>query len=403
VADSIVEDHNGDGGGAGRARDVLKVVLLFVAALSLLSVAYVALNVPGSWFPSARLMQWPASDLTVTRGTATIAARELLITAPDENNTAVISLATGIRATDYAAVGWIATNVPESADVRLLWRSDYAPQKLNFAPVQVESGRLMPTVVAKDPDWLGRITGLALIVRTPLAQPIRIAGVEAKPMGAVEVLRDRMGEWLAFEGWTGTAINTVTGGADVQGLPLPFLIASAILVSLGVAFGWNHLARRRRASLPMLVGLLFVCGWLILDTRWIVNLARQVGVTQQQYGHKDWREKHLAAPDGPLFAFIEKVRAQLPADAARVFVASDAHFFRGRAAYHLYPRNVYVDTFRNVMPPPAALRRGDWVVVYQRRGMQYDAANRQLRWDGLAPVSAEMKFSDAGAALFEIR
>jgi hypothetical protein len=35
--------------------------------------------------------------------------------------------------------------------------------------------------------------------------------------------------------------------------------------------------------------------------------------------------------------------------------------------------------------------------------MQYDAATHQLRWDGLAPVSADMKFSDAGAALFEIR
>ena len=39
----------------------------------------------------------------------------------------------------------------------------------------------------------------------------RIRGVIVKPMGTVEVLRDRAGEWLAFEGWTGTSINTITG------------------------------------------------------------------------------------------------------------------------------------------------------------------------------------------------
>jgi hypothetical protein len=375
----------------------------FGLALLLLLAFYVALNAPGAWFPTASTTQWPARDLTITRGTATLAGGELLVTAPGDDNTAIVSLTTAIRASDYAAINWIATNVPENADVRLLWRSDYAPQKLNFAKVGVESGRLLPAVVANDPGWLGRITGLALIVRTPLAQPLRIAGVEAKPLGALEIVRDRAGEWFALEGWTGTSINTVTGGADVQGLPLPLLIACAVALAAVIAWIWTRYVRRRDVALPVLFAVLFVIGWATLDARWIANLSRQVAITEQQYGDKDWRDKHLAAPDGPLFAFIEKVRTQLPADAARVFVASDAHFFRGRAAYHLYPHNVYADAFRNVMPPPGALRKGDWVVVYQRRGMQYDPGSRQLRWDGQAPVGADMKFSDAGAALFEIR
>lgn len=378
-------------------------IATFAVALAVLLVLYAALNVPGAWFPAASTTQWPARDLTITRGTATLAGGELLVTAPGEDNTAIVSLASSIRATDFEAVHWIATNVPENADVRLLWRSDYEPQKLNFAKVTVESGRLLPTLVGHDPGWLGRITGLALIVRAPLAQPLRIAGVEAKPMGAFEIVRDRAGEWLALEGWTGTSINTVTGGADVQGLPLPLLIAGAVALGAAIAWAWSRYARRRALSLPVLFAVLFVIGWAVLDARWIANLARQVAITEQQYGNKGWRDKHLAAPDGPLFNFIEKVRAQLPPDAKRVFVASDAHFFRGRAAYHLYPRNVYADAFRNVMPPPESLRLGDWIVVYQRRGMQYDAATRQLRWDGLAPVTADMKFSDAGAALFEIR
>jgi hypothetical protein len=328
----------------------------FGLALLLLLAFYVALNAPGAWFPTASTTQWPARDLTITRGTATLAGGELLVTAPGDDNTAIVSLTTAIRASDYAAINWIATNVPENADVRLLWRSDYAPQKLNFAKVGVESGRLLPAVVANDPGWLGRITGLALIVRTPLAQPLRIAGVEAKPLGALEIVRDRAGEWFALEGWTGTSINTVTGGADVQGLPLPLLIACAVALAAVIAWIWTRYVRRRDVALPVLFAVLFVIGWATLDARWIANLSRQVAITEQQYGDKDWRDKHLAAPDGPLFAFIEKVRTQLPADAARVFVASDAHFFRGRAAYHLYPHNVYADAFRNVLPRPGALR-----------------------------------------------
>ena len=50
-------------------------------------------------------------------------------------------------------------------------------------------------------------------------------------MGAIELLRDRVGEWLAFERWNGASINTITGGADVQDLPLPALLATVVLLS----------------------------------------------------------------------------------------------------------------------------------------------------------------------------
>jgi hypothetical protein len=64
---------------------------------------------------------------------------------------------------------------------------------------------------------------------------------------------------------------------------------------------------------------------------------------------------------------------------------------------------VYFDPWRNTMPPPSALRPGDYIVVYQRKGVQYDAAQQRLRWDGLAPVEAELVLADAGSALFRIR
>jgi hypothetical protein len=82
---------------------------------------------------------------------------------------------------------------------------------------------------------------------------------------------------------------------------------------------------------------------------------------------------------------------------------ADAHYFRGRGAYHLYPHNVFFDPFTNNLPSSAALHSGDYVVVYQRRGVQFDAALGMLRWEGSAPVAAEALIVEPGAALFRIR
>ena len=376
--------------------------ILFVVALLLCVLIYLALNIPASWFPSATPVAWTAQALTLTRGTGSIEGDSLIVTAPDASGLVLVSLNSNFRSSEYPSIAWAAIDVPERSDVRLLWSTDYAPNKLNAAPLTIASGRLVPIVLVKDPDWVGRITGLALAVRGPLPQPLIIRGVVAKPMGAVEILRDRAHEWLAFEGWNGTSINTITGGADVQDLPLPVLLA--VVLPIAVA-GWYGIARRASglAALPGAMALLFVIAWAILDARWAWNLVRQVNETATQYAGKDWGERHLAAEDGPLFEFIREVRAKLPAGPARVFMIADAHYFRGRGAYHLYPYNVYFDPWQNMAPPPSLLRPGDYLVVYQRHGIQYDPALQRLRWDGREPVAAELLLTAPGAAAFRIR
>src|SRR5207237_9270546 len=134
--------------------------------------------------------------------------------------------------------------------------------------------------------------------------------------------------------------------------------------------------RRLRAiapSLAIVIGAMFVVAWFVLDARWTFNLVREARETTHRYGGKDWREKHLAADDGPLFAFIEKARKVLPAAPTRVFVLADAHYFRGRAAFHLYPHNVWYDPYYNTVPPVDRLRTGISIDVYQRKGVHSDA------------------------------
>lgn len=379
---------------------VSAVLALFFSALAACLLGYLALSVPGPWFPSAAPKFWSATELSLSRGTGGVDNGELVVLAPDATGTVLVTVNTDFRSTDYRGIAWVAIDIPEPADVRLLWRSDYAADKLNSTPISVAAGRLRPLIVADDRDWIGRITGLALTIRGPLPRPVRIRGVTAKPMGAVEVLGDRVREWLAFEGWSGTSINSVTGGADVQDLPLPLLLSVSAAIAVLVAFA---LARgTARARLPLALALTFVAAWVVLDARWALDLARQVRETGRQYAGKDWRGRHLAAEDGPLFAFVEKVRTTLPSTPVRVVVAADAHYFRSRAAYHLYPHNVYFDPYANTLPASTQLRRGDYVLIYQRRGVHFDAGAQRLRWDGGAPVAAEMLLAEAGAALFRI-
>jgi hypothetical protein len=324
------------------------------------------------------------------------------VTGPDASGLALLSVDTGFRAVDYPVIAWAAIDVPPGADVRLLWRSDYTPGKVSSIGLTVESGRVMPVLVSGNGEWIGTIRGLALAIRYAGAETIRVRGVVAKPSTMAGIVKDRMGEWLAFEGWSGTSINSVTGGADIQDLPLPLLLAAGSLLACGCValLAWRRGVAPRHAVAIAFGGTL-LAGWAILDARWTFNLARQVGVTAELFAGKTSEQKHLASEDGPLYQFIERARAVMPATPVRVFVVAEAHYFRGRAAFHLYPHNVYFDPYHDWLPAAGMLRPGDWVVVYKRRGVQYDPARHRLRL-GTSEVAADLKLADQGAALFVV-
>jgi hypothetical protein len=388
---------------AGARRDVRRGALIFVSVLVACTLAYLAIVVPGAWFPRASPKAWPVKELALTRGAGRVIGDELAVSAPDANGITLVTVTTNLRSSDYPGIAWIVANLREDADVRLLWRTDFQPDKLNSLPIRVEAGHTLPTIVAKDPAWIGQITGVALAIHGPLAQPVLIGGVVAKPMGAVETIADRWREWFAFEPWNGASINTITGGADNQQVPLPAVLAVLVGVSAFAAF----VIRRRcpaafTIALPGILAGFFLAGWLVLDARWTWNLLRQEHATAAQYGGKDLRDKHLASEDAPVFAFVQKALAVMPRTPVRLFIAADADYFRGRAAYHLYPHSVYFNPRDNALPPASAFHPGDWLLVFQRHGIQFDKSQGKLRWDGNQTVNAELKLLEPGAALFVI-
>lgn len=374
-----------------------------VAVIAVLLV-YLVFAVPASWFPSSPVKQWGVRDLTLPRGIGSAINSELVITGTDATGQVYVAIVTDLRARDYATISWNARNLPADAEVHFLWRSDYAPKKVFSVPVAVEAGRLLPVVLANDAGWLGHVTGIGLSIRGTMVQPYGIAGATAKPSGALGILSDRAREWLAFEPWRGTSINSIAGGDDLQPLSLPLLLAVAIALA-GAIMLLRRRFRSASRSLDVAAGIaiMFAIAWLVLDARWTWNLVRQAQATVAQYGGKDWRGKHLAAEDGVLFEFVEKARAAMPATPVRVFVGSEADYFRERAAYHLYPHNVYANPRQNTLPPSDLVKPGDWMLVYQRRGVQFNPTTGELRWDGGAPVSAQLKLRGDGAALFLVQ
>jgi hypothetical protein len=376
---------------------------IFLASALICICVYLAVTVQGPWFSSANTLHWTPRELAVTEGSAQLRPDGLAVRPSDAVHPVRIAVTTSLRAGDYPVLAWETTGVPDDVEAAVLWQNEYEPGRVFNQRVDVEAGRIQPTSLAQNPKWIGRINGIALAVRGNFLEPMIIRGATAKTMSPREVLDDRVGEWLKFEPWNGASINTLIGGADTQDLPMSFTFAVIVALAALIYFA---LARWRPQSVggwrPFVIGAMFLGAWFALDARWLWNFGRQVAVTAQLYAGKSWHERHLVADDRAVFAFIEKVRDKLPPPPARVFVVADEHYFRDRSAYLLYPYNVFFDPWQNTMPPPSAVRTGDYMVVYQRRGVQYDAAQQRLRWDGGAPVAAELMLTDAGAAMFRI-
>ena len=380
------------------------IVTVFAISAAVCVLTYLAFAAHGPWFGGAPSLHWSAHEFAVTRGTAQLGPEGLVVSAPDATRTVVVAVSTAFRARDYPQIAWEASGVPDDVQATLLWYSDIDSTRVFRRTLSVEAGRIVPAAVAQDRGWVGRIGGLALVLQGGFTEPIVLHAADAKSMSAAQVAGDRLSEWLAFEPWNGASINTLTGGADAQDLPLPIFLAAVVGIAALVYAG---LARwKPHVFGPVLgtgVAMMFVIGWLAIDARWQWNLLRQAGSTYALYAGKAWRERHLAAEDAPLFAFIEEARVKLPAPPARVFMVAGANYFRGRGAYHLYPYNVYFDPWSDTVPAPSAVRSGDYIVVYQRKGVQFDAARQQLRWDALPPLDADLVLGGPGAALFRMR
>jgi hypothetical protein len=340
----------------------------------------------------------------LSRGRAQATPDALLVSTASADEAAVVVLKAALRSSDFSGIEWIVAGLPDDADVRLMWRTNYQPERLNIAAMTIDGGRLRPIMVRAEPGWIGTIVDLGLAVRGSPHVPFEVRGVIARPLGATELARDRIREWLTFEGWRATSVDTLAGGADAQDLPLPVVLVLAMLLAVGTYV----FLRRFRPSLapaawPVFAAAVFALAWGVADLRYGWNAAHQSLATARNYGGKDWHEAHLAAEDAALYQLVQSARAGMPDSRSRVFVLAEAPYFRARAAYYFYPHNPWFDVYGNAGPAPQLMRPGDYVFAFRRRGVQFNPKLGRLRIDGGAEMPAEPVLVATDGALFRLK
>ena len=341
----------------------LRVALaVFALALFACVAGYLALSVPRAWFGGAPQVRWTARELSLARGTGGLKGDSLALTAPDATRTVVVSLVTTLRAQDYSG-----DRLERSRHTRRRRGGPALVQRLPararvLAPVD-RRGRPHRAGASRPASATGSATSAAWPWCCAAISPSRSSctASAARPMTAMQVLADRGSEWLAFEPWNGTSINTLTGGADAQDLPLPLLLAAVVALPRWPTPGSRAGSPQRfaRARRPPSSPHFFVGAWFLLDARWQWNLA----ASGRAHAARSTPANHGASATSPpktdrCSRSSRRCAPSCRAPPVRVFMVADVHYFRDRGAYHLYPYNVYFDPWSDTIAPSSALHPG---------------------------------------------
>lgn len=323
---------------------------------------------------------WFGKELQLIEGKGTQVGKALEIGTLSSRGQAIVSSGRiALAAEDYPILEYQLEGLRAEMNPVFFWRSENAPEDLRTLPLEGHLAGSMILQLAQHSTWRGNIIEFGIGFRQVLLKPVIINAFIFKPASITSL-------WSAFEGWSQRSINFIEGGARTA-LVAPVL-AAAVWVGLAIllyGMGGLFLPRPQRWDRPT-IGIIFLLGWVTIDGRWQVGLWHQLQETYERYAGKDWREKHLAAEDAPLFQFITGVKAQLPAKPQRIFLVvakslKDNYYTRSRARYHLLPHNIY--DYGVHLPEPEYVRAGDYVLMLGPLPELSIGAERQfLQWHG---------------------
>jgi hypothetical protein len=388
-----------------RVRDSMTAVVrraLFVTVIAFAAVGIAALFVAGArWGGFAPSLEWPADRFHVASGQAIVRNGALVIQQPDARGAVVASLPTAsFDSRDYNAIEVDVSGLRDGQPVAVFWRSRLTGDRTFTLSADEAIRGGVRARLAGNSNWVGTITGIGVIVAGSPPTGSAIVGARAVSGSARATAARALREWFDPEGWDNQSINVVFLGGQYQALPFTLYAGVAVLLAIGLWLAWQ----RKNDARIVVIGLATIAatGWLATDFRWLFDFARVESETVRALAGKSWREKRLAAPDGPLFAFTEQVRRHVEERPGRVFLTSDDAWLRVRGGYHLLPFNVLAIAYHRNLFEPARYRPGDWICFYARSGVDYDPERQLLRWDGGEPLKAERVMADGVGALYRV-
>jgi hypothetical protein len=306
-------------------------------------------------------------------------------------------------AESYPRVEWHLRGVAAAGmKLSFVWRTLERPKRNFHIELDWQGGNVVYASPRAADGWSGTITAVALVVQGNLAQPLVLQSWTAPSASAWTALIEIGRQWsvpFPFKG------STISFPFDAERSDYASLL-TVVAAAQGLALAGYYLLARRRGW-PRDVRVLwavFLIGWLILDLRWQADLWRQLAQTTRQFAGKTPGEKHLATDDHAVFELMRQVNAALPAPPVRIHFLADNLALRTRAAFFLYPQNVYHDPGRGFTPDADQVRSGDFVVLFWFHGLAYDRAAQQLRWpDGRTKAADEILALADGVLLVRTR
>jgi hypothetical protein len=239
--------------------------------------------------------------------------------------------------------------------------------------------------LSRAPEWKGDIVefGFSEFPTAQLAPPEqafrpfsldRVTLESRSWRGASAVKRS---DWFGYWPWALMSISAL--GPDAAAARGHGFVA---LLALGAAGTVGLLAlvlrwRGRRLMLAAITAAL--TAWVVLDLRWLANLAGRHSNTRELYAGKTWEQRAALVADSELFAAAARARAALAEAprAARVLVDADTDFTRARLAYHLAPLNLAWANVSGYGTPQQ--RAGGYLVLYGLDDtLHYDATQHAL-------------------------
>ena len=377
-------------------------LLIAGVAVSLLLAAIV--HSDGNWRSGPAAISVDGSAFALVRGRGHRDERTFVLEATDGERLAVLSA----RVAPFSADGHPRVDFNlHSTDVLpvqlvFLWRTQERPNRNFSKPLTWTGTHIAPLDLGPDDGWSGSITGVALVARGVLPRPLVLESLSVPTVSVVTVLEDIANQWAAF---IPIVAASVTLPFDDERSHYTTLLATLACGGLvGAAIYWL-LTRRAFPRDPRVYWAIFVAAWLILDTRFQVNLWRQLTRTAAMFAGKTGEEKRLASDDHELYTLMREVSMALPPPPVRIHFIADDLALRTRGSYFLYPQNVYHSNAKRARKPvPEELRSGDYVLLFLTGDLGYDGAMQMLVWgDGRRKPAEEILSRPPGLLLVRVR
>ena len=378
---------------------------LFVAAVALVVAVVVASHSGGNALEGPPAITIAGDQFALARGGGQASEGTYVLESLDASGLGIVSARVHAFAAEaYPRVEWKLRGADAAAvELSFLWRTLEQPKRSFRAPIEWRGEKVASVGLGPRDGWSGTITGVALVVRGRLSQPLILESCTVPSPSAAAAVGEIARQWSVPFPFNGRSIHLPFDAERSNYASL--LIVIAVAQGLATA-GYFLLARFRRWPRdPRVLGAIFLIGWLALDIRWQANLWRQLAQTVRQFGGKTAEEKHLAADDHALFELMQQVNGALPAPPSRIHFLADNRVLRTRGAFFLYPQNVYHDPGRERhVPNPDQLRSGDYALLLWYSGLRYDREHQRLLWpDGRDKPADEILSPSQGILLVRTR